>query len=150
MTIRKARIPDVKSIHKIINEFAQSMTLLSRSLNEIYENLRDYFVYEDHGQIQGICALHILSDDIAEIKSLVVLQRSQKKGIARELIKSCITEAGELGLIKVFALTYIPVFFQKCGFTLIDKSTLPHKIWGDCLRCPKFPDCDETAVIISV
>ncbi len=147
MFIRKARISDTKQIHKIINEYARRDAMLSRSLNEIYENIRDYFVYENNGEVSGVCALHILWEDLAEIKSLAVRESEQRSGIGMELVHRCLSEARQLGIRQVFALTYKPEFFQRLGFGEIDKAKLPHKIWGDCLRCPKFPECDEYAVI---
>lgn len=148
MKIRKALISDTKAIHKLINEFARKGEMLPRSLNELYENIRDFYVAEDNKEIKGVCALHILWEDLAEVRSLVVKKEEQKKGIGSLLVKQCLKEAKKLGIKKVFALTYIPEFFKKLGFKEIDKSKLPQKIWGDCIRCSKFPECDERAVII--
>ncbi len=124
--------------------------MLPQSLNKLYENIRDYFVYESGGKVSGVCALHVLWENLAEIKSLAVHQRDQKKGIGIELVNHCISEAKKLGIKQVFALTYQPEFFKRIGFREIDKSKLPQKIWGDCLRCPRFPECDEHAVIKAI
>ena len=124
--------------------------MIPRSLNEIYETLRDFVVCEDYGDICGVCALHIMWEDLAEIRSLAVDKKYQKKGIGKTLVKQCLKEAKALGLKRIFALTYQPAFFKKIGFLDIDKSSLPQKIWGDCLRCHKFPECDEQAVIINL
>ena len=124
--------------------------MIPRSLNEIYETLRDFVVCEDYGDICGVCALHIMWEDLAEIRSLAVDKKYQKKGIGKTLVKQCLKEAKALGIRKIFALTYQPAFFKKIGFLDIDKSSLPQKIWGDCLRCHKFPECDEQAVIINL
>lgn len=148
MKIRKALISDVKQVQRLVNEFAKKEEMLPRSLNDLYENIRDLFVYEDKGQVSGACALHILWDDLAEIRSLAVSRELQGRGIGKQLLKTCLKEAKQLGIKRVFALTYQPEFFRKIGFADIDKSKLPQKIWGDCLRCPKFPECDEDAVII--
>lgn len=148
MKIRKAKITDIKQIHRFVNEFAKKEEMLPRSLNDLYEGIRDFFVYEDQGIIKGVCALHILWEDLAEIRSLAVKEEYRRVGIGKSLIKRCLKDAKELGIKRVFALTYQPVFFKKIGFTEIDKAKLPHKIWGDCLKCPKFPECDELAVII--
>lgn len=148
MKIRKALISDVKQVQRLVNEFAKKEEMLPRSLNDLYENIRDLFVYEDKGQVRGACALHILWDDLAEIRSLAVSRELQGRGIGKQLLKTCLKEAKQLGIKRVFALTYQPEFFRKIGFADIDKSKLPQKIWGDCLRCPKFPECDEDAVII--
>ncbi len=150
MRIRKATISDIKQIHRLVNEFAKREEMIPRSLNELYENLRDFIVCEDDGQIKGVCALHILWEDLAEIRSLAVNLESQGMGIGNRLVKTSLKEARELGIKRVFALTYHPVFFKKVGFRDIDKSKLPQKIWGDCLKCPKFPECDESAVIIEL
>ena len=124
--------------------------MIPRSLNEIYETLRDFVVCEDYGNICCVCALHIMWEDLAEIRSLAVDKKYQKKGIGKTLVKQCLKEAKALGLKRIFALTYQPAFFKKIGFLDIDKSSLPQKIWGDCLRCHKFPECDEQAVIINL
>jgi amino-acid N-acetyltransferase len=147
LTIRKAKIADIRSIHRLINEYAKKGEMIPRSLNDLYENIRDVFVCEDGGDIKGACALHILWEDLAEIRSLSVKPDSQGAGIGRRLVRACMKEAEKLGIKRIFALTYHADFFKKIGFAEIDKSELPQKIWGECLRCPKFPECDETAVI---
>lgn len=147
MKVRKALVSDIKLIHRLINEFAKKGEMLPRSLNELYENIRDFFVAEENNEIKGVCALHILWEDLAEVRSLAVKKDSQKKGIGSLLVKRCLNEAKKLGIKKVFVLTYIPEFFKKIGFKELDKSKLPQKIWGDCIRCPKFPECDEVALI---
>ncbi|MCL4457634.1 MAG: N-acetyltransferase [Nitrospirae bacterium] len=147
MKIRKAKISDIKHIHKFVNEFAKKEEMLPRALNELYEEIRDFFICEEDGIIKGVCALHILWEDLAEIRSLAVKEEYQRLGIGKSLVKKCLKEARDLGIKKVFALTYQPDFFKKAGFYETDKAKLPHKIWGDCLKCPKFPECDEHAVI---
>lgn len=147
MKIRKARISDIKSVHKLVNEFAKKEEMLPRSLNDLYESIRDIFIYEDDGDIKGVCALRILWDDLAEIRSLAVKEDARGKGIGKKLLNVCLKEAKQLGVKRVFALTYQPDFFKKHGFVDVDKAKLPQKIWGDCLRCPRFPECDEDAVI---
>lgn len=148
MQIRKARTDDIKAIHRLINEFAKKGEMIPRSLNDLYENIRDIFVCEEGGEIKGVCALHIMWEDLAEIRSLSVKPDSQGTGIGKRLVNTCVKEAYTLGTKRIFALTYHPDFFKKMGFSEIDKSELPQKIWGECLRCPKFPECDETAVIL--
>ena len=145
--LRKASIKDIKKIHSIVNAAASSGEMLARSLGELYDNMRDYFVFEEHGKVLGTCALHICWDDLAEIRSLCVSESSRKKGIGRMLVDVCIDEAKQLNIPKIFLLTYQDVFFSKCGFTAVDKKKLPQKIWSDCVRCPKFPECDEIAMI---
>lgn len=148
--IRKARIQDVKEMQALINEYAEAGQMLPRSLNELYENLRDFSVFEEDGSISGVCALHISWDGLAEIRSLAVRNDRSRSGIGSSLVKHCLQEAAELGAVRVFVLTYQVAFFRKLGFVEIDKKELPHKIWTDCLNCVKFPDCDETAMIIKL
>ena len=150
MSIRKATITDVKQIHKFVNEFAKKEEMLPRALNDLYEGIRDFIVYEDNSIITGVCALRILWEDLAEIRSLAVNESFQRHGIGKSLVRKCLKEARDLGIKKVFALTYQPEFFKKMGFKDIDKAKLPQKIWGDCLKCHKFPECDEHAVIIEL
>lgn len=150
MKARKAKIADIKTIHKLVNEFGKKGEMLPRSLNDLYENIRDIIVCEDRDDIIGVCALHIMWEDLAEIRSLAVRSEAQGAGLGKRLVKVCIDEARKLGIKKVFALTYHPGFFEKIGFREIDKAKLPQKIWGECMRCPKFPDCDETAVIMNL
>jgi len=148
--IRKAKIADVKPIQLIINEYANQGQMLPRSLNELYENLRDFSVFEDNGGIAGVCALHISWDGLAEVRSLAVRKDRIGKGIGASLVNHCLREADDLGAERVFVLTYQEGFFKKLGFSPVDKKELPHKIWTDCLNCVKFPNCDETALIISL
>lgn len=150
MPIRKARIADIKAIQSLVNDFAKREQMLPRSLNELYESVRDFIVYEDQDHIIGVCALRIMWDDLGEIRSLAVRPQDQKKGIGKQLVKRCLKEAKEIGLQRVFALTYQPFFFKKLGFQDVDKAKLPQKIWSDCIKCHKFPECDEHAVILSL
>lgn len=146
--IRKARMGDVKAIQKLIAEYAKKGDMLPRSLSEIYENLRDYFVYaEENGEIVGSAALHIMWADLAEVRSVAVLEDRMRRGVGTQLVEACISEAIVLGISRIFALTYKPSFFEKMGFTQVDKAELPQKIWTDCLKCSKFPDCDEVALV---
>jgi amino-acid N-acetyltransferase len=122
--------------------------MLPRSLADIYENLRDYFVFEeDGGELAGSAAIHIMWEDLAEVRSLAVREGKMRRGIGTQLVESCISEAIVLGIDRVFALTYKPEFFEKLGFHIVDKAELPQKIWTDCLKCSKFPDCDEVALV---
>lgn len=148
--IRHARIPDVKAIHQLLLGYANEGQLLGRSLADIYDALRDFYVYEEGGEILGTCALAICWEDLAEVRSLAVKSGLSGRGIGRELVEACLDEARQLGLQRVFALTYQPEFFLKLGFLEIEKSELPHKIWKDCLNCVKFPDCDELAFAIEL
>lgn len=148
--IRKATLMDVKAIQSLVNQYADSGQMLPRTLNELYEHLRDFHVYEDNGSLIGACALHVSWDRLAEIRSLAVRQDRAKRGIGAELVRQCLAEAAELLVERVFVLTYQAGFFRKLGFAEVDKKELPHKIWTDCLNCIKFPDCDESALIFTV
>lgn len=148
--LRKASIKDIRRIHAMINESAARGEMLQRSLGELYDNMRDYYVCEKKGEVVGTCALHICWEDLAEVRSLCVVESSRKRGFGRMLVDACINEARVLGIPKVFALTYQDVFFGRCGFYLVDKKELPQKIWSDCIRCPKFPECDEIAMAMEV
>ena len=150
MQVRKARIRDANDIHGLINYYANKGLLLPRSLSEIYEHIRDYLVLEKNGLIHGVCALGICWEDLAEIRSLAIEKNSQRKGLGTILVEECIKEAKTLGIKKIFILTYVPNFFGRFGFRKIEKSSLPHKIWSDCLRCPKFPECDEIAMSLDI
>lgn len=145
--VRKAEIGDIKQIQKLINDFARQDLMLARSLNELYENIRDFWVAEDNKKVIGCAALHISWEDLAEIKSVAVKKNKQKKGIGRELIAACLKEAGELKAKKVFVLTYKPNFFKKFGFKIVAHAKLPHKIWAECIYCCKFPNCKEIALL---
>lgn len=150
MKTRKPSIADAKEIHRLVNAFAKKEEMLPRSLNDIYESIRDFILYEDKGIIKGVCALRILWEDLAEVRSLAVKEEFQGQGIGKLLLKKSLKEAQLLGIKRVFALTYRPDFFIRHGFREVDKSKLPQKIWGDCLKCHKFPECDESAVIIDL
>ncbi|MGC8861972.1 MAG: N-acetyltransferase [Armatimonadota bacterium] len=148
--IRKARVPDVPAIQQLVNSFAERGVMLPRSLSALYESIRDFYVVENDGVVVGCCALHITWEDLAEIKSLAVDESVQGGGYGRALVEACLAEAREMGVPRVFALTYIPEFFEKAGFRRVDKTALPHKVWSECINCPKFPDCGEEAVIIEL
>ncbi|MBW1798741.1 MAG: N-acetyltransferase [Deltaproteobacteria bacterium] len=153
VNIRKAVISDIEAIHRLLNHYADEGLLLPRSLSELYDHLRDFVVLEENDpdhRVLGVCGLRICWDDLAEIKSLAVVQHMHGEGMGTRLVETCIREARSLGLKRVFTLTYVPAFFRKLGFGDVEKSVLPHKIWADCLNCPKFPNCDETALMIEL
>lgn len=147
---RKARIKDVKDIQKLLTYFAGRGDMLSRSLSELYESVRDFYICEDNERLIGAGALHIVWDDLAEIRSVAVAEDAGNKGIGTQLVRACLDEAHSLGLKRVFCLTYKPDFFARFGFRLADKTELPQKVWGDCIKCVKFPDCDEIAMILDL
>ena len=151
MKVEKARIDDVKAIHQLVNKFAGKGEMLPRALSEIYENLRDYLVIRNRaGKMVACVALHISWSDLAEVKALAVAGAQQKKGVGGALIKACINESRTLGIPRIFCLTYKPKFFKKQGFREVEKTELPRKVWAECYSCPKFPDCDEVALVYDV
>ena len=151
--LRKARVDDVKTLHRMINASAGKGEILPRSLMDIYGSLRDFFVYYDEKQqvVAGICAMNIIWENLAEIRSLYVEEGYRQQGIARKLVEACISEAITLGLFRMFTLTNRPELFKRLGFKEVDRSTLSEKIWSDCFRCSKYPDyCDEVAMIVEL
>jgi amino-acid N-acetyltransferase len=148
--IRRARVSDVVIMKQIISSYSRDELMLARSLSEMYENIRDYYVCETDGEVIGCCALHIVWVDLAEILALAVKPECSRKGIGTKLVSACLDDARHLGMKEVFALTYVPEFFATLGFKIVDKNSLPRKIWTGCLRCPKFPDCNEIAVLKSI
>ena len=145
--VKKATINDALQMHRLINDFAAKGEMLARPLSEIYEHIRDYFIVKDGERVIACAALHVNWSDLAEIKSVAVAEESQRQGIGDQLIKACLDDAKHLGISTVFCLTYKPAFFERFGFAQIDKMELPHKVWNECYNCPKFPNCDEIALI---
>ena len=145
--VEKGKIKDVPQMQQLINSFADEGKMLARSLSEIYENIRDHFVVRQGERVIACAALHVSWSDLAEIKSLAVAEDYQKQRIGTQIVEACLKEANELGISTVFCLTYESAFFKKLGFSQVDKMELPQKIWSECYRCPKFPDCDEVALI---
>ena len=148
VVIRKAGMADVKGAYSLLNGYAEKGELLGRSLSSLYDNLRDFqvAVLPEEG-FAGVCALHICWENLAEIRSLAVFAEFHNRGIGRQLVEQCLLDAKELQISEVFTLTYQPEFFAKLGFIPIDKKELPHKVWTDCINCPKFPDCNEEAMV---
>jgi amino-acid N-acetyltransferase len=145
--VDRARVSDANSMHQMISHFADKGEVLPRALSEIYEDIRDYFVVRNRGRVIACAALHVTWVDLAEIRSLAVAEQAQNQRIGSALVQACLEEAKELGIPRVFCLVRKPAFFKKHGFQLIDKKELPQKVWAECYRCPKFPDCDEVALI---
>jgi amino-acid N-acetyltransferase len=142
LTVEKARINDAQAIHDIVNGYAARGEMLPRTLGELYENLRDFYVIRDGDEVIGCVALHIMWSDLAEVRSLAVSEKRQVGGVGSLLVQRCIEE--------VFALTYRPSFFERLGFQQADVMTLPRKVWNECYRCPKFPGCNEIAVVLDL
>ena len=138
------------AIQELIRTFAERKLMIRRSLGELYESIREFFVaVDDDGAIIGCAALHVFWDDLAELKCLAVAERAHGRGIGRMLVDAGWDAARELEIGTVFTLTYVAGFFEKCGYHQIEKSELPHKIWNECVRCPLFPNCTEVALIRS-
>ena len=148
--IRKARVNDVVVMRQIISIYSKDELMLARSLSEIYENIRDYYVYEINEEVVGCGALHVVWEDLAEILALAVRPELSRKGIGTKLVSACLDDAKYFDMKEVFALTYVPDFFATLGFKVVDKNCLPRKIWSGCIRCSKFPDCSEIAVLKSI
>lgn len=147
MIYRKATFKDVEAIHKLVNDYAEKGVMLPRSRNVLYETLRDMILAEDGGSIAGVGALHLVWDELAEIRTMAIAPDYMKQGIGREIVQLLIKEAYTLGIKTLFTLTYQPGFFAKLGFAEIPKEQLPHKVWKECINCAKFPNCDEIAMI---
>lgn len=148
--MRKACVSDVPGIQKLIQAFADRDEMLHRSLNELFETMRDFTVIEEDGQIVACAAIHVTWDDLAELKSVAVAASTQGRGYGKTVVNRVLEEAAELGLRRVFALTYRPDFFQRFGFRVVDRNMLPHKVWGECIKCHKFPNCNEVAMMYHV
>ncbi len=148
--IRKAKLGDIPEIHKLINDFARQEVMLPIAIGDMFGRLRDFRVAEKDGRIIGAVAIHATWDTLVELRSLAVCKTVQGEGIGRQLVEMALSDAVELGATEVFTLTYIPDFFEKFGFTRVDRAELPHKVWIDCMRCPKFPDCGEVAMLKSL
>ena len=147
MKIRHAIINDVKQIHDLINHHAQKREMLGRPLSELYENVQEFMVAEDKGKVVGCCALHVSWEDLAEVKALAINDKYQKKGLGTKLVLECHKNAKKIGVNRIFCLTFKPKFFLKLNYKKIARSKLPHKVWGECIRCTFFPDCGEVPLI---
>ena len=145
--LRKAAVVDIPEIHKLIMYYANQRQMLPVSLSHLYECVRDFFVYETPDGVVACAALHVLWEDLAEVRSVAVREDLRGKGVGRLLVDACKKEAGKLRIPRVFCLTYTPKFFQRMGFQEVDKASLPHKIWADCINCPQFPDCGEIPLV---
>ena len=148
--IRKAKISDIGTIFELVNDFAKQGLMLPKSQIDLYESIRDFFVVEIDNKVVACGALKVFLDDLAEIRSLATNKDFQKMGLGKMITQKLLDDAKELGIKKVFTLSYQVDFFKKQGFTLIKKEELPQKIWRDCYKCPQFPNCDENALIIEI
>lgn len=147
MKYRKAVFDDVEAIYTLVYQYAEEGLMLARSRNALYETLRDMIVAEHDGRIVGVGGLHLIWDKLGEIRTMAVDHEFKKQGIGREIVEELFAEGKKLGVETLFTLTYQPVFFGKLGFVEITKDQLPHKVWKECIECPKFPNCDEIAMM---
>ena len=147
MNYRKATFSDVEAIFELVNTYANDGIMLARSRNTLYETLRDMIVAEEQGRIIGVGGLHLIWDELAEIRTMAVLPEAARQGIGSAIVKRLTEEGLALGVKKLFTLTYKPGFFKTLDFAVITKDELPHKVWKDCIECPKFPNCDEIAML---
>ena len=150
MPLRKATVGDVRSLHGLIREEARRHRVLARSLADLYDSLRDFWVWEEDGAVVGCAALHVAWETLGEVRSLVVREQHRSRGVGKALVRGCLEEAQQLGLKRLFVLTYLPDFFRRVGFRPVPKGELPQKVWTDCVHCPDFPDCGEEALILEL
>lgn len=150
MKLRKAKVSDIPQIHKLINFYANERLLLPRALSELYDTLQTFFVIEEKGKVVACCSLHVTWDNLAEIRSLAVDKKYQNKGYGHKFLLRCFQEAKQLGVTKLFVLTFVPSFFKKYGFREISRDKLPHKVWSDCIKCPFFPNCNEVPLLYEI
>ncbi|MTI81739.1 MAG: N-acetyltransferase [Firmicutes bacterium] len=148
MIYRKAKISDVEDIHQLVTNYASKNLMLARSRSSLYEGIREFIVAEYNGKIIGSGSLHIIWEDIAEIRALAVHPDHIQKGIGQKMVNLFLEEARQLEIKRVFALTYQSGFFERCGFHFIAKEDLPQKVWKECVNCPLFPNCEENALIL--
>ena len=148
--VRGAGVLDVPAIQRLINGYAAEGVMLPRSLHSIYGQVRDHLVAVQNGDILGCVALSIVWEDLAEVRSLAVAKQAQGTGIGTELVERCVREARSLGIRRIFTLTFVPDYFRRHGFVVVEKSELPHKIWRECVDCVHFPDCDEVALVLDI
>lgn len=150
MVIRRATVADVPVMAQIINNEAEQGLMLPRSLSYLYENVREFQVVEDDASdagVVGVCALSIIWANMAEVQALAVRPEHRGRGLGKQLVRACLDEAAALGIRRVMTLTYERAFFEKLGFTVLDRQQLPLKVWSECVRCPKNQHCDETAMV---
>jgi amino-acid N-acetyltransferase len=147
VTVRKAVIRDIPNLLSLINSYAVNGIMLPRTEFEMSENIRDFSVAYDGNRLTGCGALHFYTPTVAEVRSLAVLAEAKQHGVGRAIVESLEEEARENDLESIFAFTYVPQFFARLGFSEVERGELPLKAWKDCLRCPKFQNCDEIAVL---
>jgi amino-acid N-acetyltransferase len=150
MNIRAARVMDVKEIYNLVEYHANNKEMLHRSLSAIYENIQEFVVLENEGKVVGCGALHVSWENLAEIKALAVSDQYKEQGFGRKIVGILQKNAENLGVSRVFALSFKPKFFMKLGYEIIPKETLPRKIWNECINCHLFSECGEIPLLITL
>ncbi len=149
MIYRKPTFADIEDIFHLVNGYADDGVMLARSRNTLYETIRDMIIaVDDGGHVVGVGGLHVIWDELAEVRTMAVSPAMTRQGIGAEIVKRLLEEGRALGVKQFITLTYKPGFFQTLGFRIIQKEQLPHKIWKECIDCPKFPNCDEIAMVL--
>lgn len=147
VTCRRADAADVDALHDIIQGYADKGIMLPRSKETLRAIIDTFVVAESAGRLIGCGSLCRLGADLVEIRSLGISEGFKGRGIGRMIVDSLVEEARELRVPKVMALTYEVAFFQKNGFTVVNKEIFPEKVWKDCIHCKKQHCCDEIAVL---
>ena len=147
MIIRKAVMDDVPTILSLVNNYAKDGLMLMKTPYQIYRNIQSFYVCELNQQVVGCCRLNVIWKNLAEVSSLAVSPNFKRQGIGRLLVQKIIEEGKMIGIYEFFTLTYQKAFFERCGFKYVERESLPHKVFGDCLMCPKIDNCDENAYV---
>lgn len=148
--LRDAHVADVPAMASVLNDYAERGLMLHRSQSELYDRVRDFRVAAAEGRILGVAGLRVMWANLAEVYALAVAPDARGAGLGRKLVGAAIELARALGIRRVFALTYERAFFERCGFEVVDRRTLPLKVWGECVRCPKHEACDEIAMVYTL
>ncbi|MDX8405653.1 MAG: N-acetyltransferase [Mariprofundus sp.] len=146
ITIRNAGVDDVDAIYALLQPFVEKDIILARDRDNIFQHLQEFLVADYDAEVCGVVAVHIYGENLAEVRSLVVSPGFQKHGIGRLLVEGCEQWLAALGVARVFALTYVTLFFERMGYRVVSRESLPHKVWTVCVHCARFADCNEVAV----
>jgi len=147
LTIQAATLADMDRVHGLITPYADRNDMLHRPLSELYENVRDFYVVKEAADVIACGSVHVVWNDLAEIKAVAVREEYQSQGWGKRMIAHCMDSARDMGIATVFVLTHKTTYYDQLGFKEIDVTNLPRKVWGECLRCPKFPNCNEIAMV---
>lgn len=150
LTVRPAVAADVPKVHELIKYHAQMGRMILRGFDELYSDLRSFMVAEDQGELLGCASVHIFWNNLAELKCVAVKENQQRRGIGRAVVDACHQDLKRLGIERAFALTGATTFFEKLGYRVVAKDSLPRFIWGECVRCPSFPVCNEEALVFDL